>query len=224
MINLMVKPKIICLFWLLGFLILPGTGQSSANSADELNRILNGIEKRYSGKDFSANFFQQSTLKAIDISENATGKVFFSHPGKMRWEYRTPEQHQIITNGSTLWIYRPGEKQVVQGNALEFFKAGAGGAFLSDIARIREGYDITIEKTDAQAVRLLLIPKKKTPDIDAIKLVVSTKSHAVETVVTSNIYGDTTKLQFSNSRFEPLGESLFEFDIPVDCDLLYMDQ
>ena len=61
--------------------------------------ILNQIEKQYSGNDFCANFHQTSHLKAIDITETASGQAFFSHPGKMRWEYHTPEKNQINPGG-----------------------------------------------------------------------------------------------------------------------------
>ena len=74
--------------------------------------VLSAIEKKYAGKSFEASFYQISKLEALDITEKASGKASFSHPGKMKWEYLEPEQHEIITNGKSLWIYRPEENQV----------------------------------------------------------------------------------------------------------------
>jgi len=206
-------------------LIFPAAAATvSAQEMPDKETILSGIEKKYSGKDFSADYHQQSILKAIDISEDAFGKAYFSHPGKMRWEYNKTENHQIITNGKTLWIYRPDENQVVQGSAVEFFKAGAGGAFLSDISLVRKSYSISIEKADAAFVDLILTPTKKNSDISSIRIRVGRGSYEIKSVVTYNSYGDTTELAFSNIKFQPLDASLFEFTIPKGTDLFHMNQ
>ena len=76
-------------------------------------KILEKLEVRYNTADFSADFFQESTLKALDITDTASGKVWFKHPGMMRWEYKTPENYAIISDGKNLWIYRPEDNQVV---------------------------------------------------------------------------------------------------------------
>nr|NJM03775.1 outer membrane lipoprotein carrier protein LolA [Desulfobacula sp.] len=137
--------------------------------------VLSAIEKKYAGKSFEASFYQISKLAALDITEKASGKASFSHPGKMKWEYQEPEQHEIITNGKSLWIYRPGENQVMQGEASSFFKAGAGGAFLSDITLVRKNYIITIKDITDEYTELDLAAKNETPDISLIVIRVSKK-------------------------------------------------
>ena len=112
----------------------------------ETQEILSRMEKKYAGRDFSADFHQISTLTALEITETASGKVYFSHPGKMRWEYLVPTRNKIISDGNTLWIYRPDENQVVKGNAQAFFATGAGGAFLSNISLVREQYSAHTQK------------------------------------------------------------------------------
>ena len=111
--------------------------------------FLESLEKQYAGRTFSAAFTQTSVMTALDISETASGRAWFSHPGKMKWQYLTPERHDIITNGSTLWIYRPDENQVMKGEAAQFFASGAGGAVLSGISRLRDNFNATVtESTD----------------------------------------------------------------------------
>ncbi|MCP4114446.1 MAG: outer membrane lipoprotein carrier protein LolA [Desulfobacteraceae bacterium] len=193
------------------------------NSASDLEALLTGIENRYSGKDFTATFFQRSRLAAIDITETAQGKAFFSHPGKMRWEYLEPEKHKIITNGETLWIFRPEDNQVVQGEARTFFKAGAGGAFLSDIRLVRESYTITLERNDKGVAELILVPKQENPEISTIKIRLFQDTFKIDRVETTNIYGDTTTLEFMDIDFRKLDPSLFDFVVPKGTDLLFMN-
>lgn len=211
---------------LLAFLVFicaaPAFGADNASLSGK-EKILNQIEKKYSGKDFSASFYQISCLKAIEMTEEAYGRAFFSYPGKMRWEYQKPEKNQIITDGSSLWIYRPDENQVVKGNAGSFFKAGAGGAFLSDFSIVREKYDISLTKQEDRTAELKLVPEQKDPEIKEIMICIDQESVEIRTVVTTNIYGDTTTLKFSNIQFRPLEASLFEFIVPEGTDILYMN-
>ncbi len=191
----------------------------------ETREILNRMEKKYAGRDFTADFHQISTLTALEITETASGKAYFSHPGKMRWEYLLPTRHEIISDGKNLWIYRPDENQVVKGDALAFFNAGAGGAFLSNISLVREQYKARIEKNpiDADHVTLILEPKKESQEIQSIHIRILKKNDHIVQVTTINPYGDETTLEFWNIAFEKIDNGVFQFCIPEGVDVIEMD-
>ena len=195
-----------------------------ARGASPLDTILDGIEKTYTNSSFSARYEQKSWLKAIDIMEKASGRAYFSHPGKMRWEYLKPQQHQIITNGKELWVYRPEESQVIKGDARNFFRSGSGGSFLADISRVREDYIITLEQSSQDGDELLLVPRKSNPDITSIQLRVVKNTFEINRVITTNTYGDYTELLFKNINFGKLDPALFDFQPPPGTDLMKMDQ
>ncbi|MEH0020985.1 MAG: outer membrane lipoprotein carrier protein LolA [Desulfobacter sp.] len=186
-------------------------------------QILAGIEATYANKSFSADFNQAARLSALDITETATGRAWFSHPGRMRWLYLVPDHHEIITNGESLWIYRPGENQVMQGSAAPFFQAGAGGAFLSDITRIRTDFTITLDRADDTFAELILIPEKESPDLSSIRITVDRPSHEIQMVVTENVYGDTTRFIFTNIRFHTPDPSMFTFIVPDGTSVIDMN-
>ncbi|MEJ2661987.1 MAG: outer membrane lipoprotein carrier protein LolA [Desulfobacteraceae bacterium] len=64
-----------------------GLGTAGGDNTAALSKILDGLEKRYAGPGFSAKFFQESMLKAMQISDTAEGSLTVKRPGKMRWEY-----------------------------------------------------------------------------------------------------------------------------------------
>jgi outer membrane lipoprotein carrier protein len=113
--------------------------------------------------------------------------------------------------------------QVVQGDAVSFFISGGGGAFLSDITLIRAGYDITLDRVETNFVTLVLVPKIKNPEISTIVIRVLRTTFDIDRVETTNIYGDTTTLEFKDINFHTLDSSLFEFVVPEGTDLLFMD-
>ena len=218
------RPIIRLILLLTGILVLnsPAFCNTSGQDTQLKNEILAGIEQRYAHKSFSADFNQAARLAALDITETATGQAWFSHPGKMRWLYLSPDRHEIITNGKELWIYRPDEDQVMTGDAAPFFQTGAGGAFLSDITRIKTDFTIELGKTDASYAQLILTPKKENPDLAVIRITIQRKTHEIEMVVTENIYGDSTRFIFSNIRFNDPDPAMFNFTIPDGTSIIEM--
>ena len=197
-----------------------------AESDPALDRILEGMEKKYANSSFSATFLQESTLKAMEITDVASGKVFVRHPGKMRWEYEKPDKQIIITDGYKLWIYRPEDNQVMTGAAPEFFRDGKGASFLSDIKLIRQKFDIELlEEEKSLFHELKLIPREKNMDVASIRLSVSMSRFTVMRVITYNFYGDETRIELLNSKFGvDLDEDLFSFKIPEGIDVLKIDE
>ena len=185
--------------------------------------ILTAIEKKYSGKSFEANFTQISRLAALDITEKASGRASFSHPGKMKWQYLEPEHHEIITNGKSLWIFRPQENQVMQGDASQFFKSGSGGAFLSDISLIRKNFTVSVKEVTADYVEINLTAKKENSDMSSIVIRISQKNSEIVRVVTYNPYDDSTLFEFSDIQFKKINPDVFEFKVPDGVNIIEMN-
>jgi outer membrane lipoprotein carrier protein len=203
-----------------------GVQVAIAESGSALDRILEGMEKKYANSSFSATFLQESTLKAMEITDFASGKVYVRHPGKMRWEYEKPDKQIIITDGYELWIYRPEDNQVMTGAAPEFFRDGKGASFLSDIKLIRQKFDIELLENEKSLFHeLKLIPREKNMDVASIRLSVSMGMFTVMRVITYNFYGDETRIELLNSKFGvDLDEDLFSFKIPEGIDVLKIDE
>lgn len=214
----------LCLWiWVLGTGTIATAGDSKAAGLD---KILKGLEARYSGKGFSVAFFQESMLKAMQISDTAEGRLTVKKPGKMRWEYILPDPQTIITDGESMWIHRPADNQVMVGRAPAFFGEGKGAGFLSDIRQIRRGFRVeALPNKENNHYQLKLTPKQPMPDIAEIFLSVAKASFQVDQVVTLNSYGDETKITLNNYKFnlDPK-DALFSFVIPDGVDVVELDQ
>lgn len=196
------------------------------NNTPTMEQVLDGIEKRYAGKGFRANFFQESMLKAMQISDTAEGRLTVKRPGKMRWEYIIPDKQTIITDGVSMWIHRPADNQVMIGKAPEFFSNGKGAGFLSDIRQIRKSFSIQLQKADNEAYhRLKLIPANPTPELSDVVISVAKTNFQVDQVVTHNAFGDETRIVLSDYQFniDP-DDALFVFTAPEGMDTIQIDQ
>jgi outer membrane lipoprotein carrier protein len=202
------------------------SGTSSVKSAGlTLDDILKRLENRYSAPGFSARFFQTSTLKAMDITETASGTMVVKRPGMMRWVYEKPDKQVIVTDGKQLWIHRPADNQVTVGNAPSFFGDGKGASFLSNIQSVRKTFHVTLEKMNAsQEYILKLVPMDKSYDLSSVQLAVSNDTFDIVEVVTYNSYEDETRIELSNVQFEQnLDDAQFKFAIPQGAEVVRMD-
>jgi outer membrane lipoprotein carrier protein len=224
-----IKILIWALLWSTVLLPVSPRFQSTALATESelsLEQILDLMEKHYTGNSFRAEFVQESTVKAMEITDFASGKMFVRYPGKMRWEYEKPEKQVIITDGIKLWIYRPEDNQVMTGSAPVFFRDGKGASFLSDIALVRKKFQISLgDSKDDFFYELDLKPLEKTLDVTDIRLTVTKNTFTVIRVITLNSYGDENRIEFLNHKFkEDLEDSLFTFQAPEGTDVLQLEE
>lgn len=191
-----------------------------------LDYILKEVEKRYTGSQFAAEFLQESTIKTMEITDFASGRLYVRYPGMMRWEYEKPERQVIITDGKKLWIYRPQDNLVMVGNAPVFFRDGKGASFLSDISLVRKKFKITLAQAEGEYLyELKLKPIEGTLNISEIRLYVTPRSYNIARIVTLNDYGDDTRIDLVNPQFAVnLEPSLFSFDIPPGADVQKIEE
>ena len=92
--------KLLCL------LLLAATTSAASPGVDALARALEG---RYQhAKTLKAAFFQRYSDGKGGVSAES-GTVYFSRPGRMRWEYESPEQKLFLVDGTNVWFYVPAD-------------------------------------------------------------------------------------------------------------------
>jgi outer membrane lipoprotein carrier protein len=71
---------------------------------------VHALESRYQHvRTLKATFFERySDGKGAVQSESGT--VYFSRPGRMRWDYESPEQKLFLVDGTNVWFYVPSDR------------------------------------------------------------------------------------------------------------------
>jgi outer membrane lipoprotein carrier protein len=199
---------------------------ASGENLPPVEYVLKELEKRYTGSQYSAEFLQESTIKTMEITDFAQGRLYVRHPGMMRWEYQKPERQVIVTDGRQLWIFRPQDNLVMTGSAPAFFRDGKGASFLSDIGLIRKKFQITMARAEGEYLyELRLTPVEQTLNISEVRLFVTPRSYNIVRIVTMSPYGDDTRIDIINPQFNvSLEPSLFSFDIPPGADVQKIDE
>jgi outer membrane lipoprotein carrier protein len=91
----------------------PGT---AADAASQFVRI---FESRYrAARTLQATFLEEYKENG-QIVRTEAGIAYFRRPGKMRWEYESPEKDIFLVDGKTAWFYVPGDHTVIRVPAKE---------------------------------------------------------------------------------------------------------
>ena len=176
-------------------------------------------------RDFSADFIHTYQGGVLHKQITERGHVLVKKPGKMRWDYMSPEKKLFISDGVRVYSYVPEDKQVTvgavpmddQATAPILFLAGKGNLvrdFTPSIANVPAG-------SPAGSVALKLVPKAAQPDYDWLVLVVDGQSLALRTLVTMDGQGGQSSISFVNLK-ENVGpaDKEFAFSIPRGVDVI----
>src|SRR5688500_18018077 len=148
----------------------PGAAAAPAESAAALAARL---QTRYDAiKDFTADFTQTYEGGVLRRKTTESGTLLVKKPGRMRWEYKIPEEKLFVADGRKLYAWVPADRQVTV-SALPSGDAPATpvlfllgrGQLVRDFAPSLPG---AIPGAPADSVALALAPKTPVPEYDRL--------------------------------------------------------
>jgi len=75
-----------------------------------VNSVRRALEDRYHhARTLKAAFFERYSDGNGGIAAES-GTVYFSRPGRMRWDYESPQEKMFIVDGANAWFYVPADR------------------------------------------------------------------------------------------------------------------
>lgn len=178
--------------------------------------VVAALQRSYEGvRDYTAAFSQELTNTTAGETTKSSGTIYFKKPGKMRWDYRTPEAKALISDGRTLWIWEPAFKQYAAQPVAQS-SAPLALRFLMGEGRLSDEFTAAVKPATAGTVALELTPKSAATGVDKLRFVVSTTDWKVQEAVLFDPLGNRNRLVFSNARWNTnLPDSGFVFAPPA---------
>ncbi|MGC1415318.1 MAG: outer membrane lipoprotein carrier protein LolA [Candidatus Acidiferrum sp.] len=219
-------------FLLASFLAFFSLG-AGAPDAHQLVRIL---EARYRGEQTLQATFLERYSENGQVVRSEAGVAYFRRPGKMRWEYESPEKNLFLVDGKTAWFYVPADHTVTRTPAKQStdwrtpLALLAGEMKLSRVcARVEE---TTAEQPTASGDVVLYCTlrgdqgkarsgsagasgtQNDGPE-EAVYLEVAPNNGDLTRVLVREKGGVTVEFKFADWRFDPsVPDSFFRFDVP----------
>ncbi|HVM98249.1 MAG TPA: outer membrane lipoprotein chaperone LolA, partial [Candidatus Acidoferrales bacterium] len=188
----------------------------------KVDDIVRKVQQRYDAtKDFTADVSQEATISSLNKTVSARGTVAFKKPGKMRWELTQGDPQTVVADGTTMWVYRPQDNQVVKLPFQQAFRSSAPLSFLSGVGRIADDFNVTFDGESDGVYHLLLVPRKESSDVGKLRLTVGRDTYDIRGAEVTDPLGNVSRLQFDKiQRNVGLDDQRFVFQVPPGVDVV----
>jgi len=200
-------------------LALPAPVPVVENSLTEVTRKIQAAYERTT--DWKAEFEQVTRIEGFDSPITSRGTVYIKKPGKLRWDYREPNQHQILVNEQKIWIYTPEQKQVIVSPFAEISDSQLPLHLLSGVGLLDR--DFNVQWTDPTRPRpqnrpaLTLIPKDPNTGLTKLLMEVDPATYFITKLTLLEANGNQSGFQFARIQNDTgLKDRFFIFTPPKD--------
>ena len=198
---------------LLAALLAPAAPKSAAEF------LARRIEERQEATpDLVARFTQTYRSGALGRTMVERGEVKVKRPGRMLWEYKTPEKKTFVSDGQKFYFYVPADKQVIVRD--QDTARGLPALLLSGKGAVLSEFLATLETGPPGRSRLKLVPRAPDPEIARVFLEAD-ESYRIRRIEVEDAQGSQSAFDFDDIR-ENLGltDRTFRFEIPRGVEVI----
>jgi outer membrane lipoprotein carrier protein len=217
---------------MLGMILATLAFTLSHATAVDAKSVARALESRYAhARTLRATFLERYS-DGYGADQSESGTVYFSRPGRMRWDYESPEPKLFLVDGTNVWFYVPADRTASRAKMKESsdwrtpIALLAGKANLSRLCRTIDVVDPGSRDADRKEARpsepgdtvLRCIPRYNSGDAtDSLRevfLETDPQAHLVRVVLreAGNI---ETEFRFGNWEENiPIPEAQFHFQPP----------
>ena len=198
--------------------------ESTGLNDGKAKNLLQKTQAAYSQLDnFTAKFKQQSYLAALEESENSSGSVYFSKPGKMRWEYATPEEQTFLVINETVWFYQKAANQLMIDIFSKLLLTDAPVGFLMGLGDLVNSFEL-VTGCNTKAGIVLELKEKSTDSSESnlgkFKLLVDKKNYLPLGAQIKDVGGNLNTIVFEELKSgKSIGDEVFKVDFPKGVDV-----
>ena len=189
-------------------------------------QLAQDLQKKYASiHDFAADFVHVYTGGVLKKQLTERGRVLIKKPGKMRWEYKSPEEKLFVSDGTKMYSYLPKDKQVIVTSIPQGDQATTPMLFLTGKGDLTRDFTATEVETPPDLPKrsrtLKLVPNSPQQDYDWLILAVDPRSLALVGLVTVDAQGGKSTFSFTNLQENVgLSDKDFAFKIPRGVDVV----
>jgi outer membrane lipoprotein carrier protein len=203
--------------------------------------VMVAADARVAVRALEARYHHAASLKAVFFERYSdgngggsaeSGTVYFSRPGRMRWEYESPEQKLFIVDGTNVWFYVPADRTASRAKIKDSSDWRTPLALLTgktDFSRLCRTIELVDAATDdkpgdrrlgAEDTMLRCVPRNESADADGevseVLIESDPEAHLVRLLVRQpgNV---ETEFRFANWEENlTIPEAKFHFEPPAN--------
>jgi outer membrane lipoprotein carrier protein len=208
---------LVCVAWLCAG-IVPAFALPSVSS------VARQVDERYNHlKTLTADFTEIYQGSGMERTESGT--LWLKKPGKMRWEYRSPEEKLFVGDGNDGWLYLPAEKQVRKSSMKKLEDIRSPLAFLLGKTKLEKelaglSFAPDLQTWHPDDVILRGVPRGMEDTLRQVVLEI-TPEHAIARILLYGTDDSITEYRFSNQKENVgLSDAKFRFSPPPGTEVI----
>lgn len=181
------------------------------------------LQKKYDGiHDFTADFVHNYEGGVLRKKLSEGGTVQVKKPGRMRWDYTSPETKVFVSDGHRIYLHVPADNQVIVSPVPPEDQATTAVLFLVGKGNLTRDFTVTYAEGGADTTYALrLEPRLPERDYDWLQLVIDRTSLRIRSLTAADKQGGRSTFVFSNFKENAgLADKIFAFKIPRGADVI----
>lgn len=190
-------------------------GSSQVLALPNVHAVAQSVNEHYNHlQTFQADFTEIYQGSGVERTESGT--LWLKKPGKMRWEYRSPEEKLFVGDGRDAWLYLPMEKQARKSSMKSLEDLRSPLAFLLGKAKLEKELSGLSFAPDVQTwrpedVTLRGVPRGLEDRVRQVLLEI-TPEHQIARILIHGVDDSVTEYRFSNQKEDvPVSDREFRF-------------
>ena len=205
-----------------------------AEALPSVERLVRLFEARYRPARTLETTFLERYSENGQVVRSEAGTAYFRRPGRMRWEYESPEKDLFLVDGKTAWFYVPDDHTVTRVPAKQSTDWRTPLALLAGemkVSRVCARVELaTAEKPEDKDHAMLHCevrgseparsrqdsgPAQGVGEGQAVFFEIARDTGELARLLVRQSGGVQVEFRFENWRVDPpVPESLFRFDVP----------
>ena len=208
------------------FPCLPAWGQASPDP--RVREIAKTVDQHYNSlRSLQAEFTE--SYRGMGVARTESGTLWLKRPGRMRWEYREPQEKLFVTDDKTAWFYLPEERQVRRAPVKKLDDLRSPLRYLLGKSRLEKEFDGLalaegVTPTAAGNVVLRGLPRILQDRVREVLLEVTADGRIVRIVV-EELDDSTTEFHFRNLvENSAVSDERFRFTPPEGAEVIEAEE
>lgn len=208
-------------------LLLTGSLVVSAQTPD-LRKVADAVDRHYNKLNSLQTEFTE-IYRGGGLTRTENGVMYLKKPGKMRWDYKTPQQKLFVTDGKTAWFYVPGERQARRTSVKNLDDFRSPLRYLLGKTKLEKEFNgLSIVTADQPStpgdIILRGVPKGMEDRVQESRLEVTPDGEIVR-ISLEELDGTYTEFRFHNERENvQLADKMFRFVPPAGVEVMQATQ
>jgi outer membrane lipoprotein carrier protein len=190
----------------------------------DLGPLLQAVENRYNHAQTLQVVFHEAYTGPGRPRRTESGTLQLRKPGRMRWDYSSPQGKLFVSDGKFLWLYTPSDRHVEKMKIKESDDMRAPLAFLLGKLHFEKEFRNIQGQPEAGGTRIIAEPKTDSLPYTKVEFVVAPDAQ-IRRVQVTGFDHSILEFDFEQEKLNPpLEARLFQFRMPQGAELVESTQ